>query len=75
MEGITIKEINIFKYLGSIITNKRTLECRNVKLYKTTERNTMGRRLQKDNKIKIYRSIIGSIILYGAETWTINQKK
>jgi hypothetical protein len=77
-----IKAVNKFTYLGSILeaTGATTLE--------TGKRMTEGRRLtdmlnsvlwrktilHKTKKL-IYQALVQSILLYGAETWTLNTQQ
>jgi len=66
-----------FKYLGTTLTNqnaiveeiKSTLRSRSA-CYHSVQNLLSSRLLSKNLKIKIYRTIILPVVLYGCETWS-----
>jgi hypothetical protein len=67
-----------FKYLGTTLTNqnfiheeiKRKLESWNA-CYHSVRNLSSSRLLSKNLKIKIYRTLILPVVLYGCETWSL----
>jgi len=67
-----------FKYLGTTLTNqnciaeeiKSRLRSGNA-CYNSVQNILSSRLLSKNLKIKIYRTIILSLVLYGCETWSL----
>jgi hypothetical protein len=71
-----------FKYLGKILTNQNSIqeEIKNrLKLgnayYHSVQNLLSSSSLSKNLKMKIYRTIILPIILYGCETWTLTLRE
>jgi hypothetical protein len=73
-------EVTDFKYLGSIITSdndsERDIKARmaagNRRYYALTKI-MKSREISKSTKLKIYRTIIGPIVMYGCEGWTMSK--
>jgi hypothetical protein len=71
-----------FRYLGTTITNqnliqeeiKRRLNCGNV-CYHSVQNLLSSRLLSKNIKIRIYKTIILSVVLYGCETWSLTLRE
>ena len=71
-----------FKYLGTTLTNKNSiqeeiksgLKLRNV-CYYSVQNLLSSSLLSKNLKIKIYRTIILPIVLYGCETWSLTLRE
>jgi hypothetical protein len=71
-----------FRYLGTTITNqnliqeeiKRTLNSGNA-CYHSVQNFMSSRLLSKNIKIRIYKSIILPVVLYGCETWSLTLRE
>ena len=71
-----------FKYLGTTLTNQNSV-AEEIKsrmkpgnaCYHSVQNLLSSKLLSKNLKIKIYRSIILPIILYGCETWSLTLKE
>ena len=74
----TIERVEEFKYLATTLTNKNSiqeeiksrLKLRNARYY-SVQNLFSSSLLSKNLKIKIYRTIILSVVLYGCETWLL----
>ena len=71
-----------FKYLGTTLTNKNyILEEIKSRLrsgnacYHSVQNILSSRLLSKNLKIKIYRTIILPVVLYGSETWSLTLRE
>ena len=71
-----------FKYLGTTLTNKNSiLEEIKSRLrsgnacYHSVQNLLSSRSLSKNLKIKIYRTIILPVVLYGCETWLLTLRE
>jgi len=82
IDNNSIEAMEVFKYLGTTFTNqnsireeiKRRLKLRNACYYSV--QNLLSSRLWSKNlKIKIYRTIILPVVLYGCETWSLTLKE
>ena len=80
LEGERVNEVESFKYLGTMISNTGSLELEfNERLKKANQ--TMGRlskiwksnRLKLHIKIRLYISLVRSVLLYGHESWYDNE--
>ena len=78
IDNSSIERVEDFKYLGTTLTNQNSIqkEIKNrVKLgnacYYSVQNLLSSRLLSKNLKIKIYRTIILPIVLYGCETWSL----
>ena len=71
-----------FKYLGTNLTNqnsiaeeiKSRLKSGNA-CYHSVQNRLLSRLLSKNIKIKIYRTIILTVVLYGCETWSLTLRE
>ena len=78
----SIERVDEFKYFGTILTNqnyireeiKSRLKLRNA-CYYSVQNLLSSSLLSKNLKIKIYRTIILPIILYGCETWSLTLRE
>jgi hypothetical protein len=78
MDNRTFERAEEFKYLGTTLTNqssiaeeiKSRLRSRNA-CYRSVQNLLSSRLLSKDLKIKIYKTIILFVVLYGCETWSL----
>jgi hypothetical protein len=73
----TVKEVNEFKYLGSLITNDGTM-TREISeriakaggVFAVMRRNVFAlRAMAKNVKMRVYAASVLSVLLYGSETW------
>ena len=78
MDNSTFERVEEFKYLGTTLRNrnfiaeeiKRRLRSGNA-CYHSVQK-LLSSRLRSNNlKIKIYRTIILPVVLYGCETWSL----
>jgi hypothetical protein len=75
------ERVEQFKYLGTTLTNRRSiqeeiksrLKSRNA-CYHSVQDLLSSSLLPKNTKIKIYRSIILPVVLYGCETWSHTER-
>ena len=81
-DNSSIERVEEFKYLGTTLTNqnsiqeeiKSRLKSGNACYYSV--QNLLPSRLPSKNlKIKIYRSIILPVVLYGCETWSLTLRE
>ena len=74
----SFERVEQFKYLGITLTNKNSiheemksrLKSGNV-CYQSGQNSSSSSLLTKNVKIKIYRTIILPVVLYGYETWSL----
>ena len=77
-DNSSIERVEEFKYLGTTLTNKNyiqeeiksRLKLRNA-CYYSVQNLFSSSLLSKKLKIKIYRTIILPVVLYGCETWSL----
>jgi len=77
-DNSTFERVEEFKYLGTTLTNQNSI-AEEVKsrlrsgnaCYQSVQNLLSSRLLSKNLKIKIYRTIILSVVLYGCETWSL----
>ena len=82
IDNSTFERVEEFKYLGTILTNqnsiaeeiKSRLRSGNACYYSVRKR-LSSRLLFKNLKIKIYRTIILPVVLYGCETWSLTLRE
>jgi len=82
MDNSSIERVQEFKYLGTNLTNQNFIQeeikCR-LKLgnacYYSVQNLLSSSVLSKTLKIKIYRTIILPVILYGCETWSLTLRE
>ncbi|KAJ4445204.1 hypothetical protein ANN_07005 [Periplaneta americana] len=75
-------EVEKFKYLGAPVTNindtreeiKRRINMRNAYYY-SVEKLLSSSLLSKNLKVRIYKTIILPVVLYGCETWTLTLRE
>ena len=82
IDNSTLKSVEEFKYLGTTLTNqnpipeeiKSRLRIGNA-CYHSVQNLLSSRLLSKNLKIKIYRTIILPVVLYGCETWSLTLRE
>jgi hypothetical protein len=57
-----------FRYLGTTITNQNLIQ-------EEMKRRLSSRLLSKNTKIRIYKTIILPVVLYGWETWSLTLRE
>ncbi|KAJ4447775.1 hypothetical protein ANN_09783, partial [Periplaneta americana] len=76
---LSFEEVEKFKYLGATVTNindarekiKRRINMRNV-CYYSVEKLLSSSLLSKNLKVRIYKTVILPVVLYGCENWILN---
>ncbi|KAL6475004.1 hypothetical protein MHYP_G00160440 [Metynnis hypsauchen] len=82
IEGTELKTVEQCKYLGSIISDDGALDKEiSVRICKASQ--ALGRlwsrvlkqhNIQKSTKLKVYKTVVLTSLLYGCETWTLYRK-
>ncbi|KAJ4432331.1 hypothetical protein ANN_20950 [Periplaneta americana] len=75
---LSFEEVEKFKYLGATVTNingtreeiKRRINMGNA-CYYSVEKLLSSSLLSKNLKVRIYKTVILPVVLYGCETWTL----
>jgi len=78
IDNSTFERVEEFKYLGTTLTNKNSI-AKEIKgrlrsgnaCYHSVQNLLSSRLLSKNLEIKIYRTIILPVVLYGCETWSL----
>jgi hypothetical protein len=81
-DNSSIKRVEEFKYLGTTLTDQNSIQEEiksRLKLgnacYHSVQNLSSFRLLSKNLKIKIYRTIIFPVVLYGCETWSLTLRE
>jgi len=82
IDNSTFERVEEFKYLGTILTNqnsipeeiKSRLKSGNA-CYHSVQNLLFSRLLSENLKIKIYRTIMLPVVLYGCETWSLTLRE
>jgi len=82
IDNSTFERVEEFKYLGTTLTNqtsiveeiKSRLRSGNA-CYHSVQNLLSSRLLSKNLKVKIYRTIILPVVLYGCETWSLTPRE
>jgi len=78
IDNTTFERVEECKYLGTTLTNQNSIPEENKSrlrsgnaCYHSVQNILSSRLLPKNLKIKVYRTIILPIVLYGCETWSL----
>jgi hypothetical protein len=78
INGSRIKQVNQYKYLGSIINDTNAIEeevkeriALGTKACYANQKFFKSRLVTKSSKLKLYRSVIRPIVTYASETWVL----
>ena len=82
IDDVELKVINIFKYLGGMVSNDGSLDKEiTSRISKASQalgclRNRLlnHHNVTLDTKLKVYRAVVLSSLLYGCETWTVYRR-
>ena len=76
------EKVKTFKYLGSLLTNQNSVQeemkCRlkaGYSCYYSVQIRLSSRPLSNNLTIKIYKTIILPVVLYGCETWSLTLRE
>ncbi|KAJ4437069.1 hypothetical protein ANN_17204 [Periplaneta americana] len=80
--NLSFEEVEKFKYLGATVTNvndtreeiKHRINMGNA-CYYSVEKLLSSSLLSKNLKVRIYKTVILPVVLYGCETWTLTLKE
>ena len=80
--NLSFEEVEKFKYLGATVTNindtreeiKRRINMGNA-CYYSVEKLLSSSLLSKNLKVRIYKTVILPVVLYGCETWTLTLRE
>ena len=82
VDNSSIERVEEFKYLGTTLTNQNSIQKEiksRLKLgnacYHSVQNLLSSSLLSKNLKIKIYRTIILPVVLYGCETWSLTLRE
>ena len=80
INGHSFEKVKEFKYLGTIINDKNILRAEIGNRIKMANKCFFGLKRQlrsnlinRKTKLKLYKTLILPVLLYGSETWTLNQ--
>jgi hypothetical protein len=78
----SFQNMSQFKYLGTTVTNKNLIQEENKRrlnsgnaCYHSVQNLLSSRLLSKNVKIRIYKTIILPVVLYGCETWSLTLRE
>ena len=76
LDGTILEVVNDFKYLGSMTSSTEVdVNCRKAAAWRTC--NKLNRvwksQLNRSIKIRVFCTVVESVLLYGSETWTLSK--
>ena len=75
----TLKRVDNFKYLGSMMKSSISdFECRRGlawSAFRSMERIWRAKHIDLTLKVRIFEASVQSVLLYGCESWVVDQKK
>jgi hypothetical protein len=81
LNGQSFEQVDNFKYLGALITSQNEVKAdikgkitAGNRCYRSFSKILGIRYISKNTKIRIYKTIIRPVVLYGSETWVITGK-
>ena len=77
LDGIILEVTNDFKYLGSMTSStKADVKSRKATAWRTCNKlNRLWKsHLNRSVKIRVFCTVVESVLLYGSETWTFNKR-
>ena len=76
LDGSKLDKVDDFKYLGSYTNTARDIECRKAQAWSALFALTKVWRssISMTTKLKIFKTSIESILLYGCESWTLTKQ-
>jgi sorting nexin-29 len=82
IDSKSFESVEEFKYLGAILTNRNSIHEEIKSRLKlgnacchSVQNLLSSRLLSKNTKIRVYRTIILPVVLYGCETWSLTLKE
>ena len=81
IEGTQLKAVELFKYLGSIVSSDASHDAEiaariakaNSAFGRLTKRLWKNRNIRVDTKISVYKAAVITSLLFGCETWTLRK--
>jgi hypothetical protein len=74
----SFESVSLFKYLGTIVTNQNMIQEKikrrlnsGIACYHSVQTLLPSHLLSKNLKIRIHKTIILAVVLYGCETWSL----
>jgi hypothetical protein len=82
IDSKSMERVEEFKYLGTTLTNRNSiheeiksrLKSGNA-CYHSTQNRLSSRFLSKNTKIRVYRTVVLPVVLYGCETWSLTLRE
>jgi hypothetical protein len=76
LDGSKLDKVDDFKYLGSYTNMARDIECRKAQAWSALFALTKVWRssISKTTKLKIFKTSVELILLYGCESWTLTKQ-
>ena len=81
IEGKQLKAVELFKYLGSIVTSDNSADAEitariakaTAAFGRLTKRLWNNRNIRVDTKVSVYKAAVVTSLLFGCETWTLKK--